>query len=498
MFVNVGDTKPVVASLQDDQGNQIASDFTISAVSSGLTVVQDTAFQHTTAGIHIPNQVRFQVTGTAVGDGTFTLTASGKSTVVAVRVVPATLPIIISNLTPAWGDTITLTAPAGVLFNPTSAVTFASGPPGDIVSLSADRTQLVVVPGPNVAGPVTISHTTVSYNEALDFTITSTESVTTPALTAVAGVFSTQTPALGQTVTLTLPAGIKVIPSEVLAPGGFALEGAVTPRNVTVAADSGSISFIPAPNSDSVLTIHGVIPNVLPQFPQILQTTGKVTTPVVQSFAGSVTSATPAGGAQVTLTMTSPGFTFDPAAVVTIGGVAAFTSGVTATTISFIPVPGPAGQLAVDGVIVAGFPLLLPANGVTMTVGSSVAALPGSNATTTGPIINAPAAVGGSTLLYDRGTFNGNIFGTPADQAYRLVVSVAGSYRVTTGWNNPADVDVAKCAATNCSDAVFFAATSANPESGTLTLTPGTYYLVLNLFAGSVPGWVSIQVDHTS
>jgi hypothetical protein len=133
-----------------------------------------------------------------------------------------------------------------------------------------------------------------------------------------------------------------------------------------------------------------------------------------------------------------------------------------------------------------------------MTVGSSVAALPGSNATTTGPIINAPAAVGGSTLLYDRGTFNGNIFGTPADQAYRLVVSVAGSYRVTTGWNNPADVDVAKCAATNCSDAVFFAATSANPESGTLTLTPGTYYLVLNLFAGSVPGWVSIQVDHTS
>ena len=49
VFVNVGDTKPVVASLQDDQGSQIAADFVISAVGSGLTVVQDTAFQHTTA-----------------------------------------------------------------------------------------------------------------------------------------------------------------------------------------------------------------------------------------------------------------------------------------------------------------------------------------------------------------------------------------------------------------------------------------------------------------
>ncbi|HEV8176740.1 MAG TPA: hypothetical protein VGP44_03525, partial [Gemmatimonadales bacterium] len=134
LFVNVGETKSIVASLQDDQGSQIAGDFEVSAVGSGLTVVQDTAFQHTTAGLSIPNQVRFNVTGTAIANSSFTLTAGGQTLVVPVRVTPATVNIVISNATPAWGDTITLTAPAGVLFTATSAVTFAGGPPGDIVS----------------------------------------------------------------------------------------------------------------------------------------------------------------------------------------------------------------------------------------------------------------------------------------------------------------------------------------------------------------------------
>jgi len=495
LFVNVGETKQVVASLQDDQGSQIAGDFEISAVGSGLTVTQDTAFQHTTAGLVIPNQVRFNVTGTAVANSSFTLSAGGQSRVVPVRVTPATLPIGISNLTPAWGDTITLTAPAGVLFTAESEVSFAAGPAGDIVSLSPDRTQLVVVPGPNTAGVVTITNTTVAFDETLIFTITSSETVTSPTLTVVEATFSNQTPALGETVTLTLPAGIKVIPELVAAEGGFALEGAVAPRDVVVAADSGSISFVPAPNSDSVVTINGVVPAVLPQFPQLLQTTGKVTTPAVIGFAGTPTSVTPAGGEAVTLTLTTPTFTFDPAAAVTIGGGPAFTSAVTATTISFIPVPGAAGQLAVDGVLVAGFPLLLPADGVTITAGATVAARPGSAATTTGPIITAPAAEGASTLIYDAGSFPGVIFG-PADQAYRLVVATAGDYTVTTGWNNTADVDVAICAVSDCSDAAFFAATAANPEAGTLTLTPGTYFLVLNLFAGEAPPWVSIQVTH--
>ena len=203
VFVNVGETKPVIVSLQDDQGNQIASAFVISDVGSGVTVVQDTTFQHTTApGVSIPNQVRFQVTGTAIANSSFTLTAEGKTLVVPVRVTPSTVDIGISNPAPTLGDTITLTAPAGSLFTDSSVVTFAGGPPGDIVGLSPDRTQLIVVPGPNTAGAVTIAHTTVSFDETLDFTVVSTGTVTSPTLTEIntdsagAGSFSTNTPAL--------------------------------------------------------------------------------------------------------------------------------------------------------------------------------------------------------------------------------------------------------------------------------------------------------------
>ena len=65
---------------------------------------------------------------------------------------PSTVDIVDLQSDSRLGDTITLTAPAGVLFTDTSEVTFAGGPAGDIVSLSPDRTVLTVVPGPNTAG----------------------------------------------------------------------------------------------------------------------------------------------------------------------------------------------------------------------------------------------------------------------------------------------------------------------------------------------------------
>ena len=130
VFINVGDTKPVIAALQDDQGNQIAADFDVT-FGSGINVVPDPTFLNTTAGVHIQNQVRFQVTALAIANSSLTLTAGGKTLVVPVRVTPAAIDIAISNATPAWGDTITLTAPAGALFTAGSEVTFAGGPAGD-------------------------------------------------------------------------------------------------------------------------------------------------------------------------------------------------------------------------------------------------------------------------------------------------------------------------------------------------------------------------------
>jgi hypothetical protein len=526
VFVDVGETKPVIASLQDEQGNQIASDFTITDVGAGVTVVQDSTFQNTTAGVKIENQVRFQVTATSIANSSFTLNAGGKTLVVPVRVTPATVAIAISNQAPALGDTITITAPAGVLFTDSSEVTFAGGPAGDIVSMSADRTQLVIVPGPNVTGFVTVAHTTVDYDEGLDFTITSTDTVaTSPPLTDIAGaILSNPTPALGETVTLTLPAGVKVLPVAalpltsigntdtigVLADSGFIVEGAMNPRDVVVSPDSSTITFVPAPNSDSTITVRGVVYTRTPQFPQILSTLPsdsafagtitKLTTPTVDSLPANVSSTTPAVNAPVVLSSTNAQFTFvNPAVVAIAGDSGSIVTGQTANTVTFLPAPGSTGKIGVGSVDVVGFGIPLTSTAPQITTSSTVPSLPGTSTTASAPTLPVPA-LDGTSGLYDAGTFGGDLLdqGAAIDQVYRVVISQAGDYTFTVGWPNAADVDLFLCGVADCSDADFFAASADNPETGTLTLAPGTYYLAAELFAGDPPPWLSFRIDHTA
>jgi hypothetical protein len=529
VFVDVGETKPVIASLVDEQGNQVASDFTITDVGAGVTVVQDSTFQNTTAGVNIDNQVRFQVTATSIANSSFTLNAGGKSLVVPVRVTPSTVAIAISNQAPALGDTITITAPAGVLFTDSSEVTFAGGPAGDIVSMSPDRSQLVVVPGPNVTGLITVAHTTVNYDEGLDFTITSTDTVaTSPPITDIAGaVLSNPTPALGEIVTLTLPPGIKVLPVAalpltsigntdtigVLADSGFIVEGATNPRDVVVSPDSSTITFVPAPNSDSTITVRGVVYTRTPQFPQILSTLPsdsafvgtitKITTPVVDSLPASVSSATPAVNAPVVLTSTNPQFTFVDPAVVAVGlDSSAIVTGQTANSVTFLPAPGSTGKVGVGAVDVVGFGIPLTSTAPAITTSTTVASLPGTGSTATAPPLPVPA-LDGTAGLYDAGTFPADLLdqGAAIDQIYKVVVSTAGDYTFTVNWANTADVDLYLCSTADCSgadDPDFFAASADQPESGTLTLAPGTYYLVAELFAGDPPAWLSFRIDHTA
>ncbi len=524
LFINVGETKPVIASLQDEQGNQIAADYEITAVGAGIAVVQDTAFQHTTApGVHIDNSVRFQVTASSIANSSFTINAGGQSLVVPVRVTPSTVDIVISNPAPAWGDTITLTAPAGVLFTDSSGVTFAGGPAGDLVSLSPDRTVLTVVPGPNTLGAVTISHTTVTYDETLDFTITSNGTVTSPPLTDLAGAtLSNQTPALGEVVTLTLPAGIKVLPDTflpatsvgnidslgVLADSGLVVEGAVNPRNVSVSADSSVISFIPAPNSDSILTVHGVVPQRLPQFPQILQTTIKVTTPVVDSVPSTVSSATPGAGVPVVLTSTDVNFTFTAGTQVVVGADTAVNTAVTGSTITFVPIPGSTGQVTVVGVQVAGFPLALPSTAGSITAtNAAVAATPGTGSPATAPTIPTPAPgewsgkVDGAPFGY---TTCGDQ-GTPC-QVYKFVVAADGVFDFSLRWSNTSDLGLYFFASDGTTD---FAGTACDglgngagnqPEACSVEMVAGTYYLAVVPFGvyytppDPDPNWVAIRV----
>jgi hypothetical protein len=515
LFIDVNETKPILVSLQDDQGNQIAADFEISAVGSGVTVVQDTAFLHTNVGTPIENQARFQVTGTAIANSSFTLSAGGQTLVVPVNVVPSTVDIVISNAAPALGDTITLTAPAGSLFTDSSEVTFAGGPAGDIVSVSPDQTVLTVVPGPNVSGAVTVAHTTVAFNPGLDFTITSTGTVTTPEILDLSlATLSTATPTLGQTVTLTLPATIKVLPVAalpptsigapdtigVLADSGFIVAGATNPRAVAVSVDSSVISFIPSPNSDSIITVRGVVHQRLPQFPMILSTTSNLTTPAVDSLPATLSSAAPAVNVPVILTSTDAQFTFLAPGRIGIGiDSTAIVTGQTASTITFLPRPAATGKVGVGAVDVVGFGIPLTSTAPSITVSGTVPALAGTGSAATAPALVLPA-VGGTTGLYDAGSFQADMFGTgaPVDQVYRIVAPGASSYRVTVDWDSAADVDLGLCPTVTCTPIAgvnFAGATGNHPESTVYTFTgAGTSYLVVDLFAGDMPAWISIKI----
>jgi len=527
VFIDVGETKPVIVSLQDDQGSQIATDYEITAVGPGISVVQDTAFQNTTAeGVVINNSVRFQVTASAIANSSFTLTAGGQTLVIPVRVTPATVNLVISNPTPNFGDTITVTAPPGVLFTDSSEVTFAGGPAGDIVSLSADRTTLTLVPGPNTAGVVTVSHTTVSYDESLDFTITSSGTVTSPVLTDLTGAtLSNATPALGETVTLTLPAGIKVIPDSfladsspgVLADSGLVIEGAMNPAEVTVSADSSTITFVPAPNSDSIITVRGVVPSALPQFPQILQTTIELTTPRIDSIAVTFSDVAPDVLEEITVTAPA-GFRFDTTTSDTLGTLAnlQFLIGGQPAIIGSLapdgrsatitPLPGSSGFASISGVIVDAAPqfvLTLPAT-TSITV-PAVTPLEGTEDPATAPTITLPG-VGGSVTINDAGAFSypaaifGGQFGLFPARLYKVVITAPTALTVTLDWPTSEDLGVYYFAADGVTEPAEGipadnGGAGASPETSTSALLPGTYLLAVVNFSLTDPPVFSLTIS---
>ncbi|HJR16853.1 MAG TPA: hypothetical protein VJ808_08360 [Gemmatimonadales bacterium] len=529
VFVDVGETEPVLASLRDDQGNQIGADFEITDVGPGISVVQDTAHLHTNAGVSIGNSELFQVTASAIANTSFTLNAGGQSLVVPVRVTPATVEIGISNPAPNWGDTITLTAPAGALFTDSSAVTFAGGPPGDVVSISPDRTALTVVPGPNTAGAVSIANTTVSYNESLNFTITSNGTVTSPPLTDLTGaVLSNPTPALGEVVTLTLPAGIKVLPVPllpdgsigVLADSGIVIQGATNPADVVVSADSSSISFVPAPNSDSVITIRGIVPSVLPQFPQILSTPidtvaqvalVKLTSPAIDSLAAGFSDVAPDILEDITVTAPA-GFTFSRDSLFvpteegtdTIPRIVAFTWGGLEAVLQSIaadgksavitPLPGSNGHASISNVIVDAAPqfrLTLPAT-VPLVV-PPITPLEGTETPTTAPEITVPG-VGASITVTDAGSFGYSAptqFGAVPARLYKILLPGPVSLSVELDWPTGEDMGVYYFAADGVTEVGTFADAGFDgdaPETSTSVLAAGTYYVaVVNWSASSPP-----------
>jgi hypothetical protein len=211
-------------------------------------------------------------------------------------------------------------------------------------------------------------------------------------------------------------------------------------------------------------------------------------------------SATDAPANQpITISLAGQPFKFGEGAGATIGGAAGVNLGLSAdsTTMTFLPPPGAAGPLSLDSVAPVYAPSLrfsLP-TGDSLTIGPLTPAA-GTGSPTTAPALPIPAA-GTTTGFLDIGTFTTpDITGDGGfDQFYRLDITEAGTYTFTVNWDNDADVDILLCQATDCSDADFMSTGIIQPETDSRDLVPGTYYLAVVLFEGTVPGSISIALN---
>ena len=494
VFISQGASEAVIVTVVDEDGQALQADFTTSNVGAGITVVEDTTFLQVTSANQIRRQARFFVTGgdLTASPSSFVVSALGVSDTIQVTSVPATLAATFSDTLPALGDTISITAAPGTFFTAASAVTFEGALP---FIVSQDASTIVFIPFPNIDGPASVSEVGVTSNPDLTFTLVTTTSVRTDTIVDIGAAVSNPAPALGEAITLTLPAGLRVIPESL--PSVTVAGVDVAPINITASLDSSTITFTPPPNADSFVVVPGVIPvrlaqcctatriigtDTIPGYGLLLPTTARVTTPVVTVVPSTVSDAAPDVNEVVTLTSTDAAYTFSAASGVTVGAIPGAVSGVGAggSSLTFQAPPGATGPITVSGVGLAGFSLTLPSSAPPITVSSVIPTIAGTDDPGTAPSLITPFE-GGASLLFDKPAYDN---AARIDAFYELVVTQAGVYTVTVNWDIGTDIDLFLCPSPGAITAScdFRGATAAHPEVVAYTLAPGTHYVVVEDF----------------
>lgn len=303
----------------------------------------------------------------------------------------------------------------------------------------------------------------------------------------------------------------KFVTVELVDGQGNQLAGDFTPQNVgagvTVVKDS---TFLQTTTGTPIQTsarfiVTGVAPGST-SFDMVSGTTTK-TVPVrviPTSFAATFSNAAPAANEPVTITLPA-GYKFVAGAGVSSNLAAGIVTSVAADSgslIALLPL-GSTGALTLDsvqadfipGVTLAGLP-----TDATITVAATAAA--GTGSTATAPSLPVPG-VDSTSGFFDIGAFTAADItgdGGVGAQYYKLVITEAGDYTVTTDWpaTSTSDIDALLCQSSGCAGSLDFLGTgTSHPEQGTRTLAPGTYFIAVVLFAGG-PTDFGIRIDHTA
>ena len=492
LFIELGGVKNVEVGSVDDQGNPIDLNYEVTATGPGITVRRDSSFlpifvdDSTLQAPAVGPRFRFIVEGTAYAASSFTVSAGGLTLEVPVQVVPQTgFAGTFDKPVAVLGDTITLTAAPGTAFTETAELRL----PGVadtiplhplIVARGENGSSLSFIAPPNVNGPLIITEVTSVSAPDLVFSPATDAVLQTPLIDTVDVTYSTTTPALNQTVTMTVPEPlINLVVDSIIFPGQIpGREG--DPQNILVAADSSSLTFTTPPNIDgSGTVVNFAFPG---GFLLALPTRPNVTAPSIgTTIDATFSNQTPA--VLETVTLTAPaGFTFDDTTNVTVGGNLAITQSVAGdgSSVTILPIPGSAGVASIDGVV----PTVTPDNRVTMLTIQTLTVPPltpleGTDDPVTAPLIPTPG------VTVDAGTFDatdcGGLSGIPC-QVYRISFAAPTTLTYTLTGANAADLGLYFLNAADFSDASQFCdalGRASPPESCALSFDAGDYILMV-------------------
>ncbi|MDX2262513.1 MAG: hypothetical protein SFU84_12550 [Gemmatimonadales bacterium] len=290
MLVKQGDSSAVLLRLINEFNNSVPTEFTVSNVGAGISVALDTKYrpefvdgQDTLSVPAVKSQQRYFVRGLAAGEYTYTVTSQGVSGSFKVRVEPANLGAALSKTTGVAGDEVVINALPGTKFTSTATVAFATGA-NAIKTRAADGKSITVLVGPGVTGAATVAGVTLDYYPSLPaLTLVTTNTMTTPALTAAPTTLSSGTPNTGASVTVALGGSIRFLGNAAVTVGG------VEAPIIALSADSSTATVVPALGSSGAVAFSGVALSFLTSVPLTLPSDGKTIVP--SATFGGVTLA---------------------------------------------------------------------------------------------------------------------------------------------------------------------------------------------------------------
>jgi hypothetical protein len=490
LYIDNAGTENVVVEAVDEQGNRVASSFQLGTVGAGITVARDNSYNQVydkngnLVQPSTPTRVQYNVTADLYTASQFVVSAGGKSITIPVRTTPATLDTPLSTTTPNIGDTVTVTAPAGLEFDPANSEVTIGGTAAAIISRSA--TAISFVPAPGSTGPVSVSEVTPTYAPVGPFEVPTNESITVPPLPAFTFT-PTTAGAVGDTITVTAPGAFRFSPTSAPTISGASVV------NLGPSTDSLTLKFLIGPNADTSFSVSNMVVSGAPALGNFTLKSDPVfvNSPVVSNFVATISDATPAFNTPAVLTA-GAGFKFLPGATVTVNGIDApvVARAADSSSISFLlyPVGGAAAAPVVNGVAfstLTALSLTLPA---TVTVTAPSSGFTGADDFATAPVLTIPPS--GQTNIYvDEGTMypiaacNNDLGGDC--RAYQFTLGATTTFHITITWQGTTDIggyfyDSGGNVVDGCDG--LGNDTDGQPESCDITLPADTYTLVLDDF----------------